>query len=297
MSTKDEYEARKAEQRARWARARNEEKIAANAAQAAIREAELGGIRFFKHPDRTVRYTGWLQLYTFALFAATLLLFGASVVTAIVLHNTDEKIGNQATSTHDLATAAIDHAKAAKEAAEGIKGQLAVMQGQLAEMQRQSEFTITQLKPKLTLSFKGPNRPMIIEGKEGWIITPNWDNRGGSEGIEFWGWDNARLFTPDAPADFDFLTFGRDTGAISKTTIGVNEWRLQMSRFISRDDVKNVIGNKEKFIFWGYIEYRESLPGNQPHHIHWCYETAPVDAGDSYIFARPLYRAECNSSD
>jgi hypothetical protein len=244
MTAREEYEARKAEERVRQDRAREEEKKAADAADAAIREAELARIRFFNHPDRAVRYTGWLQLYTFALFAATLLLFGAAVITAIILQKTDEKIGSQATSTHDLATAAVDQAKAAKEAAEGIKGQLTVMQGQLTEMQWQSEFTITQLRPKLTMSFKGPNRPMKVEGKEGWIITPTWENHGGSEGVDFWGWDGGRLFTPDSPADFDFLTPGRDLGTVSKTTIGINEQRLQMSRFITRDDVQSVIDHK-----------------------------------------------------
>jgi hypothetical protein len=173
----------------------------------------------------------------------------------------------------------------------------AALQGQLNELKRQSELTISQLRPKLTLTIGGPNHPMKVEDKEGWMMTPIWENHGGSEGINFWGWDAGRLFTPDAPKDFDFINLGHDTGPISKTPIGLNDPRFQLSKFISRDDVQSVVDRKATYVLWGYVEYQESLPGNRAHHIHWCYGTVPVDAGDSYIFSHALYRPECNTSD
>lgn len=179
---------------------------------------------------------------------------------------------------------------------ESLHGTVA-LQGQLNELRRQSALTINRLRPKLVLEFNGPKVPVKLGDKEGWAFTPTWQNRGGSEGIDFWGWDAARLFTPDAPLDFDFLNLGHDAGVTARTTIGINESRLQLSRIITRDEVQSVIDHKGKFVLWGYIEYRESLPGKQSHHIHWCYESVPIDAGDSWIFAHPLYRAECNSSD
>ena len=215
--------------------------------------------------------------------AATVFIAIAAIVTGVVGYYQWSALKSTDEATHSLAKAALEQAKAAGE--------------QLSEMRIQSALTINQLRPKLTLSFNGPKEPMKVEGKEGWVFTPTWQNRGGSEGIDFWGWDNGRLFTPDAPQDFDFLTFKGDASAVSKVTIGINEPRLQYSKFISREDVQSIIENKGKFILWGYVEYRESLPGNQAHHIHWCYEAVPIDAGNSYIFAHPTYRAECNSSD
>jgi hypothetical protein len=229
-----------------------------------------------------------------ALIAAAIFTFALAGLSTFQLHEMIRVYGpikSQAESTYALTGAAVDQAKAARDSAEGIKGQLTVMQGQLSEMQRQSSLTINQLRPKLAFSFTGPETLMKIEGKEGWLITPTWQNRGGSEGIDFWGWDNGQLFTPDAPKDFDFVTFNGNISGISKVTIGINEPRLQLSRFISKEDVQSIIDKKAKFVLWGYVEYRESLSGNQPHHIHWCFEVAPVDAGQSYIFSHPAYRA------
>jgi hypothetical protein len=78
---------------------------------------------FFNHPDKTIRYTGWLQFYTAALFVAT-------VLNVWVLHSTDQKIEGQARSTHDLAVAASQQAVAAGNQVTAMQGQLAVMQAQ-----------------------------------------------------------------------------------------------------------------------------------------------------------------------
>jgi hypothetical protein len=196
------------------------------------------------------------------------------------------------------ADAARDAADAAKTAAGAASQQVITMQGQLAEMQKQSALTINQLRPKLILTIGGPGHAMKVDGKEGFILTPTWINHGTSDGIDFWGWDNARPFTPDAPVDFDFLNKGgAPIGNVTKVTIAPLEPRLQLSKFISSEDVQAVIDNKTTFVIWGYVEYRESLPGNQPHHIHWCYKVVPVDDGDKYIFSYPGYRPECNTSD
>lgn len=88
MGAREEYDSKKAADKARQEHARQKDK---KTTEAAI----LGKKWFFNHPDKIVRYTGWLQLYTLALFVATLLLFSAAVVTAIILHNTDDKINRQ----------------------------------------------------------------------------------------------------------------------------------------------------------------------------------------------------------
>jgi hypothetical protein len=233
--------------------------------------------------DALARYTRGLYIATCVIAIAAIATFFAALLQWSALNSTDD-------ATHRLVRVAV------KQANTGIS-QVNAMRDQLGEMQRQSDLTISQLRPKLTISFGGPKEPMKIDGKEGWFITPIWENHGGSEGIDFWGWDASQLFAPDAPIDFDFITPNRNFGAALKTVIGINAPRAQQSRFITREDVKNLIDKRGKFVLWGYIEYRESLPGNQPHHVHWCYEAAPIDAGNSYTFAHPLYRAECNTSD
>jgi hypothetical protein len=230
-----------------------------------------------------VRASKRTAIATVFIAIAGILTFGAAILQWLALSSTD-------VATRDLATAALRQSTAADK-------QVTAMQGQLDEMKKQSALTISQLRPKLSLKIGGPKVPMKLGDKEGWVLTPTWQNRGGSEGIDFWGWDNARLFTPDAPADFDFMNLGHDPGPVSKTTIDTTEPRLQLSKVISRDEIQSVMDRKSNFVLWGYIEYRESLPGKQSHHVHWCYGVVPTDAGDSWIFAYPLYRAECNSSD
>lgn len=91
MRLKNEYEARKAAQKSRQEQTASEHERAAH-------EAELAKERFWKHPDKIVRYTGWLSWYTFALFVATLFLFFTAVITACILHRTDESIRLQTRS-------------------------------------------------------------------------------------------------------------------------------------------------------------------------------------------------------
>jgi hypothetical protein len=126
MLAREEYEARKAEQKARQERAKQDEKLIADTADAAVRESALNSVGFRNHPDRIVHYTGWLQAYTLALFVATLLLFGATVITTIVLYNTDK-------ATHEVASAALKGSESAEK-------QVIAMQGQLEEMKK--SFTI-----------------------------------------------------------------------------------------------------------------------------------------------------------
>jgi hypothetical protein len=91
MRLKKEYEARKAAQKSRQEQTASEHERAAH-------EAELAKERFWKHPDKIARYTGWLSWYTFALFVATLFLFFTAVITACILHRTDESIRLQTRS-------------------------------------------------------------------------------------------------------------------------------------------------------------------------------------------------------
>ena len=139
MTTKEEYEARKAREQSR--RQRNLEKRESAAAEAALAQKP-----FWRHPDKIVRYTGSLQLYTLALFVATLALFGASVGTAIILYNTDAKIGSQAESTRALAQAALKQAEAAEK-------QVIALQRQLDEMKNTT--SVMRLEQRAWIALRG----------------------------------------------------------------------------------------------------------------------------------------------
>jgi hypothetical protein len=90
-----EYEARKAAESARQQAKREQLERDAKARRDRRREIALSKKRFFCHPDKTVRYTGYLQLFTAVLAVATAALVAATVYSAFVLHSTDEKIGSQ----------------------------------------------------------------------------------------------------------------------------------------------------------------------------------------------------------
>jgi hypothetical protein len=88
MRSGENYEAKKAAKEARDERKRD-------AAQQKEHQAALSKLWFWEHTDRNVKYAGWLSIYTFALFVATLLLFAATLISAGILNNTDETIRNQ----------------------------------------------------------------------------------------------------------------------------------------------------------------------------------------------------------
>lgn len=177
--------------------------------------------------------------------------------------------------------------------------QLHAMKGQLTEMQTQSAITMNQIRPRFVLNFGGPNGVMSnpSTGERGWYVTPAWENRGSSDAKDFWGWDTSSLFSPDAPADFDFLNPREKLGAVSKLVVGPNDPQLQASRFLPNADVQKAAKSDGTIIIWGYIEYRETISGNALHHVHWCYQVSPVDSGDSYIFSYSAYRPRCNVRD
>jgi hypothetical protein len=79
MTALEQY---KAQNRARDARKAG----TAETERQAIREAEIAHVWWWNHPDRIIKYTGWLSAYTLALFVATLLLFIGSVITVVVLN-------------------------------------------------------------------------------------------------------------------------------------------------------------------------------------------------------------------
>jgi hypothetical protein len=131
----------------------------------------------------------------------------------------------------------------------------------------------------------------------GWFITPTWVNNGSTDAIDLWGWDSSRMFPTGVPRTFDFVNTRKLVGVLSKAVVTSGQPFLQMSKFITTDQAASIAGGKGHFIMWGYVEYREALPGNKVHHIHWCYETVTIDAGSSYIFSHPAFRPECNTSD
>lgn len=85
---REEYEAKKKADSAQQQEKRSKFESEARARRDAKRW-------FFRHPDKIVKYTGYLQLFTAVLATATVFLFGATIYTAVVLHSTDEKIGRQ----------------------------------------------------------------------------------------------------------------------------------------------------------------------------------------------------------
>ena len=88
MQSREQYEAKKAERKAREC----------DKAQAAKKEADeliLRNLVFWHHPDRLVKYTGCLAVYTLLLFVATIALFIATGISAKILYSTDETIGGQ----------------------------------------------------------------------------------------------------------------------------------------------------------------------------------------------------------
>ncbi|QLH69597.1 hypothetical protein [Rhodopseudomonas palustris] len=87
MGLKEDYEAKKAADEDRY-----------NRKQRADKEAKWARESFLRHPDRMIKYTGYLQLYTLVLSVSTILLFAATIYNAVVLHSTDEKIGESYTA-------------------------------------------------------------------------------------------------------------------------------------------------------------------------------------------------------
>lgn len=183
----------------------------------------------------------------------------------------------------------------------------AALLGQVTEMQRQSELTAVQLKPKLTMQLKTggacPQGAKDINGKpiSGTIITPVWRNNGITTAAEYWGWDSDKFFDTDAPKTFDFVNPTVPLGDVVKVAFEPSkdekDFRLQYSRCISDENVKMASTDHGKIVMWGYVEYRDALPGNKEHHIHWCYQVFPIDRDIAWIFSFSLYRGVCNISD
>jgi hypothetical protein len=95
---REEYEAKKKAETSRQKEKRESAESHARLGCIERREVELAKVWFFRHPDKTVKYTGYLQLFTAVLAVATIALFGATIYTAHVLKGTDEKIGEQVTA-------------------------------------------------------------------------------------------------------------------------------------------------------------------------------------------------------
>jgi hypothetical protein len=72
---------------------------------------------------------------------------------------------------------------------------------------------------------------------------------------------------------------------------------MQATRMVSMEDVKKAAAGSERIVLWGYIEYRDPLPGGKLHHTRWCNYASPITAGQRFGFSYPLYRPECNTSD
>jgi hypothetical protein len=88
VRSREHYEARKADRQAAEQQKRR-------MAEQQAHEAAATKTRFWRHADRLVRYTGWLQAYTLALSLGTVALFVATGISAFILHSTDSAIRAQ----------------------------------------------------------------------------------------------------------------------------------------------------------------------------------------------------------
>jgi hypothetical protein len=162
MTTKEEYERRKADKQAK-----EEKKIS---------ESWWWGLK-----DPVTLFTGVLAI--------------VAIFQLMALNSTD-------TATHDLAGAAAMQAKAAKEMAEGIGGQLTAMRGQLDEMKTQRLVTTAQLRanlrretPSITPLGEGGQLFAAGDNLTGWEIRPVWTNVGSTSARDFRGWVEMQTFT------------------------------------------------------------------------------------------------------
>lgn len=177
-------------------------------------------------------------------------------------------------------------------------GQLSVMRGQLTELQKQSALTISQLGPKLGITFSKIEATKQINGlpKPGWLITPTWVNHGGTEAIGFHGWDKLHIFVGDDTSQFDLVNPGvpvPETGGLSVTPTDVG---MLASLFISNDDLTSAMEQKGVVLIWGYLEYADTLPDSSTRQVHWCYQVVPSKSANGFIFSFPIYKSVCNST-
>jgi hypothetical protein len=93
---REEYEAKKEAQASRQKEARERAESDARLRCVKSREAKLAKMSFLCHPDKTVKYTGYLQLFTAVLAFATAVLVGATIYTATILKGIKKCSRNQA---------------------------------------------------------------------------------------------------------------------------------------------------------------------------------------------------------
>jgi hypothetical protein len=167
--------------------------------------------------------------------------------------------------------------------AETARDQFKIMSGQLEEMKVQSAITRNQVKAYLTFSYGKTS------ARNGIFVTPTFKNTGGSEAINFKGWDDKRLFSPPFPNDFDF-TARRTNDPLFGQSIGRDDARLLPSLFVTFDEMKKIVAGQGWIIVWGRTDFDDLFKTH--HHTNFCFSvTVNPDASDLSLM--PL-KNDCN---
>jgi hypothetical protein len=170
--------------------------------------------------------------------------------------------------------------------AETARDQFKIMSGQLEEMRVQSAITRNQVKAYLTFSYGKTS------ARNGIFVTPTFKNTGGSEAINFKGWDDRQFFSSPFPNDFDF-TARRTNSQLFGQSIGRDDARLLPSLFVTFDEMKKIVASQGWIVVWGRVDFDDLFKTH--HHTNFCYAvTVSPDASDLSLM--PL-KNECNGGE
>jgi hypothetical protein len=170
--------------------------------------------------------------------------------------------------------------------AETARQQFTIMQGQLDEMKVQSSITRNQVRAYLTFSY-GKNAQ-----RDGIFVVPTFRNTGGSEALNFKGWDDKQLFSPPIPDDFDFIKL-RAKRTLPSRSIGRSDQMLLPNILITFDEMRKIAARQSQIIVWGYAQFADVF--KTEHHNHFCFYVTVNPEGSELSLA--LFKDECNSSD
>jgi hypothetical protein len=170
--------------------------------------------------------------------------------------------------------------------AETSRDQFTIMRGQLEEMKVQSEITRSQVKAFMTIA------PAKTPQRNGFYVTLVAKNTGGSEAINFTGWNDRQFFDPPFPNDFDF-TLRRTQNPLSSQWIGRDASYSLPSLFITLDEMKKIAASQGWIVVWGRVDFNDAFKAH--HHTNFCYlVTVRPDGLDLSLMT---FKDDCNSSD
>lgn len=248
----------------------------------------------------TVHIIRWLDAHNGLLTAlASLAIAALTYFVAVYASGQLKVMSNQldemrATSkqTDGLIAANQKLADAAAKQAQAIESQVDILKGQLNEIKMQTAATKAQLKATMKVE--------IAEhrvGNEGWYFTPNWENGGGTEAIDFTSWSEGKMFIPIAPSDFNYTDRPDHISDNISQTIPPGGGITETSVFLSANDIKKAQSGAGEFVIWGYSQYKDVFSGSDFHHVRWCFKIVPRYLGSDFGFTQYYFRGVCNSRD